>query len=202
MKNNIYTSLIIILLLVITGCSPKYEIKKKYDSSNLNLGCANKCEIKEQNCLNNCENKHNVCLFEAKNKAIDIFPSYEYEYKNKLLKYKILIFNYNKKYRIWLRENKNLKYDYNYYNKKYYEKNKNSYECKKKEYFKSRLDNEENIKPIPPKELYRVTLNQLINNEQNKCSFNCDCKDRYDRCFSKCGGKIIYQKFCIANCEN
>ena len=104
-------------------------------------------------------------------------------------------------YRVWIKNYDELKYDYNYFKKQCKSKKKDSYECQKKEYFKSNLERAKYRKPKEPEAIKIISLDQLIKNEQRICHNSCSCTKRYDRCFSNCGGKIIFQKFCVQNCD-
>ncbi len=199
-KINIF---LILVTLVFSACSPKYEVRKTYDSANANISCINSCENNEKQCNTDCRKSYNICLSDARVRANDMIYDYDREYKVNLYHYKKAKNNYDREYKFWLKEYENIQFDYDYYNGQCnISKNKNSYECKKKEYFSSRLTKYTNTKPTEPIKIKRVRLSDLVVQEQSSCTLNCGCTDVYDRCFSKCGGKITYQKFCISNCDD
>jgi len=185
------------------ACSAQYEVKKTYDFSNTDKSCINSCELSEKQCNISCQDGYNRCLLDANNNAKELFKEYDKRYKSELYIYLKLKKRYDKQYYIWLKEYKNIEYDYNYYSEKCsISKDKNSYECKKKDYFNAKLQRELSLKPTEPIKIKRVRLSDLVVQEQSSCTLNCGCADVYDRCFSKCGGKITYQKFCISNCDD
>jgi len=194
--------LILFTILFFTACSPKYEIKSVYNSKDADLKCLNSCEYNEKICEDNCRVNYDNCLVKAKYRAKDMMKSIDREYRIKLKKYNRVKDSYDSRYNIWKKEYENTQFDYDYYNNECKMGKKNSYECKKKEYLKAKIKKYEQKRPIAPRTIKKININELIAKEQSKCSLNCRCIDSYDRCFSKCGGEVKYQKICISNCND
>jgi hypothetical protein len=47
---------------------------------------------------------------------------------------------------------------------------------------------------VPTRESVRSALHKAA------CQEDCGCESRYDGCFTACGGKLVHEKRCVANC--
>jgi hypothetical protein len=190
---------LVLTVIVLSGCSPKYVVKKSYDASSANRGCVNQCEAKEKSCRKACTKDKNKCMKEAEQRAHAMMPSLERSYRDALYAYNIQMDTYAAELRSWSRSKRHYQQKYDYYHK--HCKKKESRECKERDRFKSKLHDIHYDKPREPDTVEKPDIRNVIKDEQQACAGDCACEDIYDRCFSKCGGKINFHKFCIANCK-
>jgi len=194
--------IILFIIMFFVACSPKYEVQKTYDASNMKKLSINKCEKHENKCQIFCHKIYNQCLSDAQIRAEKLLPIYNKEYQKKLQQFIVKKNYYDRQYQIWINKYEDIKFDYQYYHSKCDDKNDKTYECQKRDYLKAKLERHYKTKPSKPWIVNQITLDDLVTQEESKCILKCDCQSQYDRCFLQNGGKITYKRFCIENCKD
>lgn len=201
-NNSILYSLIplIVSTLLLSSCSPTYTTRNEYipPSTPRSLACLNQCETKMNACQNRCDTKKQVCMLQASQTASLTLPTEEKEYVNKLERYitekKYYDLEKSERYRQLTR----LEQDYEIYNRK----------CKEEPYFCTRKDEvKRDLRDLKyssrldaPSRPIKPTLTSETLRHQKSCSNECGCKERYNSCYTSCGGQIVPHKICTSNC--
>jgi len=211
-----YTLLATIFILI-TACSPKYEIKTHYYKPLSATGdsCLKKCESKRDQCQQNCDHKYDLCQERAEHSAKNNFPLMMREYDLDMRDYYQQSDRYSSEFNNWETRRDLLQSDYKNASKdcarikshgfkkgdKKIEKKKSS-SCKKSSSIKKKLyQHTHQLRPTEPTQPTKPMLSDEISRLQENCSHKCGCTKAYDSCFVSCGGTLKYEKICVENCE-
>lgn len=190
--------------LFITACAPVYDIKTVYTAPIATEGkeCIQRCYREKENCKVKCNDKHHACLKKTKVIATKKYHHSMIKYEDLFSKFNVKTEVYNKKINVWNKIANRLKRESSHYSKECKKGKEKSLSCRKYEEKKSELREQEQLKPVKPKEPNKPNLEQSILDAQSSCSLHCACEEPYNSCYSVCGGKITYKKFCVENCKN
>ncbi len=188
--------------LLLTACSPRYEIKTNYILPTDSQGkvCVQNCSTERKVCQRDCNKKQDDCLARAKQSAKENFPHIMSGYKHAFSQYQNELHRYHLAMDSWSREMDRNNQDLEHYQNTC-SHNHNNYECNRANELKNVIHSLENDEPLEPKEPIRPSLATEIQHAQKTCSNNCGCADEYNSCFSACGGTVSYEKFCVENCK-
>jgi hypothetical protein len=209
--------LLLITLIILTACSPKYIIKTHYQHPLTKTGseCIKTCEYKRDRCQTSCNNRNNICLDKAKRDAKDNLPNLFADYDMDMVDYQHDMDRYRFELDRWDYQRNLLQREYRISSdgcarlKSIYKKNKSSKTeekknrlCKKNSQIKKRFYHyRDDLKPTEPSKPIKPSLSHEIKKFQKNCSQSCSCTKSYDSCFISCGGKLSYQKICVDNCK-
>jgi hypothetical protein len=196
--------LLAITALLLTACSPKYEIKTHYTPPTDKEGrvCIQNCEVKRETCQSHCNQKQNQCLSQTKEEVKKTFPLIMDEYGDIMHQYEAQMNRYDGEIASWDRKYTRLEQQFQTYRGMCNTaKNKNSYECRRTAEVDNELHSIKAIEPTPPPRPNKPSLFQEIKKAQKACSNKCGCQKSYENCFVSCGGKLTYEKFCVENCK-
>jgi len=190
------------ITLLISACSPKYEIKTHYTLPADTQGrqCVQTCSNERKICQAHCNQKQDQCLVSAQQSAKDAFPSLMNEYQGVLDQYHYAMDRYNLEIETWQREERRVHQDFEHYRQRC-QNDTNSYECQRANDLDGQLHSLEDHAPLAPERPIKPSLSSEIRHAQENCSNSCGCDKEYDSCFVSCGGTLRYEKFCIANCK-
>ena len=194
---------LILMLLLITACSPRYEIKTHYTPPTDFSGkqCVQTCTNDKRTCQSRCDQKEDQCLAIAEQSARDAFPSLMLDYQDLQDQYLYSLDGYNREMNAWERKKERLKDNYEHYRHKCKKDDSKSYECRKSKEANDELRHMHRSEPDEPVKPEQPTLDTEIKNAQKSCHHNCGCASEYDNCFSSCGGKLTHEKICVENCD-
>ena len=168
------------IALLLSGCAtPRYQTVYRYEApTDANAhACLQTCESKLAACQTSCQSRYQSCLKE-------IEPLVETRYSEALKRYEYDLNRYHielQQYQLQLV----LGWGYNsfWYDPWPY------YHPWPEPYFPP---------PNPPR---KPTREESFNRvRQERCEKDCGCQPIYDACFLSCGGKMIPEVKCIANC--
>jgi hypothetical protein len=179
-----FTALRALILIVVAvglaGCaspSPRYQSVYRYEPPVDSAGraCLEKCGQKMESCQQHCSADYQVCL-------TDIAPLVEGRYSEALKRYATELDRYRwelDRYQMYLSLSW---HDSFWHGHGHYHPSPGPY------YFP----------PVAPRKPSRdEEFNRL---RKEKCEVECGCQPIYDACFLDCGGKLVPEIKCIANC--
>ena len=197
------TTLLCLITLLFTACSPKYEIKTHYTLPTNNQGtqCVQTCSDNQNSCQSRCDAKEDNCLALAEQHAQESYPQLMDEYENRLIQYDDEMNRYDRETNQWERQSNRLQDDVNYHQQRCTKNKKDTHECQKVNEIKKKLKNLRYHQPSEPQRPLEPSLSAEIQEAQKSCNNECGCQQAYDTCFGSCGGTVTYEKFCVENCK-
>lgn len=160
-----------LLALFISGCaSPRYQNVKRYETGAATQACLATCVTAEQACKHDCQSRHEACV-----KSIE--PDAQARYQAALRQYEQSLIEYR-----WDLERYRHELAWGYWGGGwgYYS------------WFPP-------FPPSPPPAMPTLEREkQRLAHE--RCDQDCGCQSGYDACYVRCGGQIIHETQCIANC--
>ncbi len=189
---------VFLLFLISCSTSPEYRIEKLYIDGKTD--CVKKCYIEKQNCEEKCEIQYQTCQKNAYKRAKDIYLVLEEKYYEKLKIYERLYREYLTKYDSWFSRYSMVFDTYQYYRNRCQKDSKDRYSCDIYRQINSELDHLRFLKPTPPEKPIPPDFKKILKQEKSICTKDCKCDQKFDICFSTCGGKIDIKKICIKNC--
>lgn len=170
-------SIVIVGLAGCAGPSPRYQSVYRYESPADSAGqaCLEKCGQKMEACQQSCSEDYQACL-----SGID--PLVEGRYSESLKRYAAELDRYRwelERYRLYLSLSW---HDSFWHGHGFYHPWPGPF------YFP----------PMAPKTPSRDE--ELSRLKKEKCEVECNCQSIYDTCFFACGGKLIPEVKCIADC--
>ncbi len=193
-----YYTTIFAFIVLFTSCSPKYRLEKIYIPSKTDQTCIEKCRKEKYRCEKECLKQRDRCLKDALLKAKKIYTYQKQIYREKLKRYFKQYDRYITEYKLWQDKYLRLNEDYQYYTRKC-KIDKNW--CNEKEYYKKLLEDWIRLKPEKPQKPKEPSFREILKQQQSLCLKDCCCNTDFDICFQSCGGKIIFKKICIENCD-
>ncbi len=178
---------ILITVIFISGCSPKYKIATDYippTSADAPV-CLQSCEAKLKTCQSECQAKFEPCKLKANAHAKKVYNQKMANYVKELENYADVVEDYE--FRMEMRYMRYGLYDYPFgpfygvYDPFY-------------------------IDPFPyyghnTRKPRKPSLEaEELKAQAQMCNIDCGCSLSYDTCYKGCGGKIISKKICIENC--
>lgn len=168
------------IALFLSGCaSPRYQSVYRYEAPTdaSARACLQTCEPKLASCQTSCQHRYQACL-----KEIDPLVDTRHgeaikRYENELDRYRLELQHYQLQLLLgW--GHSSMWYDpWNHY-----------YPWPDPYY----------AQPYPPQ---KPTRDEAFNRvRKERCESDCGCQPIYDACFLSCGGKMIPEVKCIANC--
>ena len=193
---------LVTFLLVMTACSPRYEIKTHYTMPQDIMGQqgVKNCLAEKKVCQTRCDQREERCLATAEKSARDEFHNLSKVYREQLHQYNYEMDRYSDTMRDLEYQENRLQSDVNHYGQKC-RTDKNSYECRQLNDVKHSLHRLRDREPKEPLRPSKPSLSREIHEAQKSCANECGCDKAYDTCFSSCGGTVRYEKFCIENCK-
>ena len=173
------TMLLVISVIALAGCaSPRYQSVYRYEppADGAARGCLEKCSQKMESCQKSCTADYQACLTR-------IEPLVEGRYNEALKRYAGELEGYRwdlERYQLY----QSLRWsDSFWYGPGFYRPWPGPY-----------------YTPIPiaPRKPSRDEAFKQLKKE--KCEVECGCQPIYDACFLGCGGKMIPEERCVANC--
>ena len=165
------------IALFLSGCaSPRYQMLYRYEPPTDAEGraCLAQCEPKLAECKANCKTTYDACV-----KRVE--PEIDVRYDEALKRYEVEFAHYRRE---WLNYELHQSYGWGYYPPGY-----GAYYPWPAPFY---------YQPIPPHKPSREQIQTRVHRE--KCPSDCGCQQIYDACFLSCGGKMIPETKCIANC--
>jgi len=184
LKNLIF----IVLIFVLSACSPKYKIIKEYHAPKNAQACLNSCQFDLDQCKKNCQIKFNTC----KKKADEVAQS---RYRKKLDLYHRELESYANAVQ---RYNFDMQFEYALYNDPFYYGRSPFYH---RGFFYDPFWYSPRYY-MPPRPRKPSLEREKLKAEEQMCDLDCDCGKKYDLCFSGCGGEILNKKVCVENCPS
>ena len=188
---------ILILTMILIGCSPRYQINTLYEppASNQGLLCVmKKCNEQRDTCQNICDTQYNQCYTAKKQEATIYYDKFHTQQQQE---YELEYQEYRRKLQHADRERRQLYIDRDYA-ESHCMKNEKSYYCDDYQAINTAIKQLQD----PYKPSYPPTLEDTIEDFQNTCSHDCShCDTTFEQCYVGCGGKVIKERVCIANCE-
>lgn len=195
--------LLILIALFFIACSPRYEIRTHYTPPTDVEGktCVQSCSNEKNSCQSRCDQQQDQCLATAQQSVQDSFPRIMEEYRIVQSQYLYDMDNYNRDMNAWGNQKARLQQDVNHYRPKCNKDNAKSYECRRSNDAQNELRHMYQSEPEEPNQPVQPTLAEEIARAQESCHNECGCEKAYDTCFSSCGGTVVYEKFCVENCD-
>jgi hypothetical protein len=203
---------IFILFLLLSACSPQYQLVHDYSPPKQTKGmeCVNKkCTKNRNSCQKRCNSNFQNCLITQKKAAHQSYTiqldNYYHEmelYQSDLALYREKIDNYHlKKDIIKLKMEKALNHCNKKHNANKHKPNKHNpnKQCSKYHQYKKKL--KKLYRPYHPHQPAKPSLAYTIREFQKHCSKKCQCDDLFNYCYIGCGGKIESRTICIKNCD-
>jgi hypothetical protein len=197
-----YKIALVFIAMFFVGCSPKYVTKIKYVPS-VNDGfsqCLVKYEREKDVCVQDCNANYQFCLDSAYQKSQNIYEvelaKYNVDYENYLFdfrKYRDYKYEFDKQYRL-------IQNDYNYFFNECKVK-KDSFTCRRTNELRNSLEIMQRDRLRRPKEPKKPSLNKISKNQQSFCKSDCGCSTNFNIGYENCGGQVIFQKYCVENCD-
>ena len=189
------------LFLFIVSCTtkPQYKVEKIYIDGNRD--CIKQCEKERNKCEIACKKEYQKCLDNAYKRAEKIYKISLEKFNEKLDRYNSLYEEYLEKYDKWFFRYEIVYNEYQYYSRQCSKDPQDKYACKKANRLHRELETLRYIKPAPPFKPQPPDFKEILENEKKNCINNCNCEEKFDACFSSCGGKIEVKQICIKNCE-
>ena len=171
-----------ILLLGLFGCAtPRYEtvIQREGPADAAGRACVQTCERNLEACTQACAERYQACLKQVE-------PEAEAHYRQTLDRYAAALDTYRRELAFrefdmwtsfyWTRGGHGFFwYDpFPYYGYGY------------------------NLPPVPRMPSREEDLSRF---REARCGGDCGCQAPYDACFTGCGGRIISERRCVANCS-
>ena len=197
-----YRGFILFLVLLFTGCGPRYVIQNQYipPASGMTKGCLDSCSRIRSSCQDQCQRSYQYCLDDAygKAKAIEVqeFRDYDMAYSRYLMDFS----QYRSRAHMWERDY----YDYNRdlsHFQNLCERGKDAYACQKRDELRSHLKRMNRDKPREPWAPSKPSFEEILVTQQSFCTTSCGCEQSYDNCFVGCGGQVIPHKICVERCD-
>ena len=194
--------ILLFFTLLLTACSPRYEIKTNYTLPTDSQGkaCVQNCSSERKVCQTRCNAKQDNCLVTAKQSAKENFPNIMNGYEQAFRQYQGERQRYDIAMDSWSREFDRNSQDLEHY-RNVCNHNQNNYECNRANELENVMHSLENDEPLEPREPIRPNLSTEIQHAQKSCSNDCGCANEYNSCFSACGGTVRYERFCVENCK-
>ncbi|MEK6664653.1 MAG: hypothetical protein AABY73_12390 [Pseudomonadota bacterium] len=165
------------IALFLSGCaSPLYQTVYRYEAPTdaSARACLQTCEPKLAACQTSCQHRYQSCLKEIEPLVDTRHSEALKRYENELDRYRLELQHYQLQLSLgWGYHS--LWYDpWPYWHPTYFPP------------------------PIPP---HKPTRDEAYNRvRKERCESDCGCQPIYDACFLSCGGKMIPEVKCIANC--
>ncbi|MBV5279411.1 MAG: hypothetical protein J0647_10385 [Campylobacteraceae bacterium] len=197
-----YTYILIAILLLFTGCGPRYVIKNQYipPQAGVAKGCLDNCSAIRSSCQDQCQRRYQYCLDDAygKAKAVeqDELRAYDMAYNRYLMDFS----QFQHRARNWDRDYFDYSRDFNHFQLQC-ERQKDAYSCQKRDEVRNHMNRMKRDKPREPWVPSKPSFEQILVTQQSFCSTNCGCEQTYDNCFVGCGGQVIPHKICVENCD-
>ncbi len=193
--------LLIFLFPFILGCGgPEFAVSYRYEPPADNRECLSKCKEELTSCELSCMGKRQECLDRVRRSAEDIYKEELKNYKRELSAYQNAYSSYQRRLLEWNRNYRKLYKDYLYF-ERMCKKGKDYYACQRRDDLEEALQTLSETKPTPPERPVKPQLSDIIRELSSSCPSDCGCKERYDACFTSCGGKIIPYRYCVRNCK-
>ena len=194
---------LLLLALLFTSCSPRYEIKTLYAVPTNFQGKqgVKGCLAEKRECQTRCNQRQDRCLAKAREVAKDEFVNVKNEYKVELRHYNLDMKKYEKQMRELEHQERRLESDIRHYTSSCDTAKPKSYACRQLSELRSDLRELTDTEPDEPSRPSQPSLSQEIRQAQASCSNECGCDKAYDTCFTSNGGTIRYERFCVENCK-
>ncbi len=189
------------LFLLLVSCGgPEFAVSYRYIPPKDNLSCLEKCQEEFSNCQLECSKKRNRCLEKAREEAQKLYQRELEVYQKEITAYNRDYTSYQRRLLEWNRNYRSLYRDYLYF-KKACKKSKDYFACNRKEELEEALETLNQVKPQPPTKPSRPSLSSMVSKLALTCPTNCGCKEKYNACYTSCGGQIIPERICVRNCK-
>ena len=197
-------TLIITAVSGLSACSPVYELHYRYHPPQDDAGrsCIRNCEGLRNSCIEDCTLQVQQCKLAAREKAMTMLPEREKEYLNELEAYLTARESYELKRERWRSERERLQQQYDELTdlcNRYPSEKKYCSDKRSKSFQLSRHGWKEpkNAPKRPDKPSYSTELQR----QHEDCESDCNCNQRFDGCYTSCGGQIEAQQICVKHCE-
>jgi len=171
---------VVAIAFLLSGCAtPRYQTVYRYEAPTdaRAHACLQACEPKLAACQSSCQTRYQACLKEIEPLVDTRHSEALKRYENELDRYRLELQHYQ------LQLSLGWGYHSMWYGPWPY------FYPWPETYFPP---------PIPPhKPTREESFNQV---RQQRCESDCGCQPIYDACFLSCGGKMIPEVKCIANC--
>ncbi len=195
----IKTIILILSILLISACAPRYKIIHDYipPASNSGLNCLkHKCHKQNLHCQKQCQIQQLNCQIIQEQNA-------KRDYSQMLMVYYSELELFETRLDMFYRDQEH----YRHKKKRLEHKKKHAFEqckieknnCSEYKYFKKKL--KKLNKPYKPNKPYIKTLQQTITEYQQSCADDCQCNEYFNQCYVSCGGYVNTRKICIDYCD-
>jgi len=197
-----YAYLLLGILLLFTGCGPRYVIKNQYipPIAGVSKGCLDNCSSIRNSCQDQCQRRYQYCLDDAYGKAKAVEQDEIRAYDMAYSRYMMDFSRFQSSMHMWERDYYDYSRDFNHFQLQC-ERQKDNYSCHKRDELANHLKYMKRDKPREPWMPAKPSFEQILVNQQSFCSTNCGCEQSYDNCFVGCGGQVIPHKICVENCD-
>lgn len=197
-----YGFLAVIVVLLFSGCGPRYVIKNQYipPPQRNAQACLDTCANTRAHCQGICQQNYQYCLDDAYVKAKAVERDEQREYEMAYLRYNMDFSSFQHHIRIWERDYHDYSRDLAHFQNKC-EREKDAYACQKRDELRNYMNRLKRDRPREPRAPARLSFEQILVNQQSFCTTNCGCEQAYDNCFVGCGGQVIFHKICVENCD-
>lgn len=195
---------LVLLLLVVTSCSPVYKVAHDYKppSTKRGLICLQGCQSQLKQCSQRCSVKYNNCSIKATSQAKKRLPKLLQAYPQKLEQWLNAKAQYQSELDWYefrldmarLRRDQHITHCVNEGKKKSKCTRTYGYYLTDFPYSRPSFSVPRPKKPTLEGEASKI--------RQLNCSTDCGCQSSYRLCYTSCGGVVNSKKVCIKNCGN
>jgi len=184
--------LLIVSMLFLSACSPKYKVVKEYHApKNTNSTqtpiCLGVCETNRQACTQNCKATLKTCKIKSDRIAKERYAAKMQQYTIQLERYvnEMQLDNFN----MYFYHFDHFRYPYYYPSHGYFGYGNSLFWYNPMPFY--------SYAPKPKKPSLKI---EILRAQEEFCDAECGCTQTYDSCYTGCGGEIISKKICIENC--
>ncbi len=188
--------ILVFSMLFFTACSPKYKVVKEYHppkiaNSSESAICVGVCDSVRNACLTKCESAFSSCKVKAHRIANQRYAAKMQKYTTQLESYVNNIDDYRFDRGFMNFSYVGYGYPY-YYNPRYHGYANSLFWYDPMPFYTDTY--------LPPKPKKPSLEQEKLKAEAEFCDLDCGCTQKFDNCYTGCGGQIVSKKICIENC--
>lgn len=172
------TATTLVLLALLSACAaPRYQSVKRYETATATEPCLAACVKQEDACKAQCQSKREACIG-------GLGPEVDKRYEEALRRHEQALRDYSWDLERYRRE-LTLGYGWG-------------------PYWGGPWGYYGWFPPFPPAEPPVAPSREKVKERlaAARCDQDCGCRSGYDACYQTCGGKIIHETQCVANCPS
>ena len=202
---HVRTMALVALAFGLSACAgPRWQTVYQYEpaAGQGAEACTQRCVDNQQACRFDCEDRYQHCLGRAELAARDGFDELMYRYDREMRVYYTDQAIYEAERDRYDHQRSYLAHEKSKYERRCKEDERDRTACELAERARKDLKHLERHRPNAPARPYRPSLGDEIAEAQSRCSRDCGCIPTYNACYAACGGRVIPQQRCIANCPD